>query len=204
MYYYIFFIEIALAVFLIIKSRENYRIGKTQVVGFTAISLIIIFSILTEAVFQLAYQNIDIKQSSFLEVRIIPQVCAFLFTMILALTISSTLGHYIHPSPIKIRFGFVRIFIAAPILLSSSFFVVYLYRTGEMERGILTGSVTVIMNSIFVLFAVRIFVLVCNKKDKEVVKQGDRTNRSKSHFRYYSSLNHLDLVCFEVSEHIKM
>ena len=34
--------------------------------------------------------------------------------------------------------------------------------------------------------------------------QGDRTNRSKSHFRCYSSLNHLDLVCFEVSEHIKM
>ena len=34
--------------------------------------------------------------------------------------------------------------------------------------------------------------------------QGDRTNRSKSHFRCYSSLNRLDLVCFEVSEHIKM
>ena len=38
----------------------------------------------------------------------------------------------------------------------------------------------------------------------DVANQGDRTNRSKSHFRCYSSLNHLDLVCFEVSEHIKM
>ena len=37
-----------------------------------------------------------------------------------------------------------------------------------------------------------------------IYKQGDRTNRSKSHFRCYSSLNRLDLVCFEVSEHIKM
>ena len=42
------------------------------------------------------------------------------------------------------------------------------------------------------------------KADDGDTNQGDRTNRSKSHFRCYSSLNHLDLVCFEVSEHIKM
>ena len=48
------------------------------------------------------------------------------------------------------------------------------------------------------------YQIISHRHSTDSFSQGDRTNRSKSHFRCYSSLNRLDLVCFEVSEHIKM